>query len=80
MFLEMHLGPMLVEKKFIDFTGCETIAERENLLNNQVEKMFSRNIMKVAQSREEPVFYLDHVPSSMAPHETIESQVDNRGT
>jgi hypothetical protein len=63
MFLEMHIGPLLIEKKFIDLGWCETITEREDQLRLMAEKMYRRNVLKVAHSRTEPVFYLDHVPS-----------------
>jgi hypothetical protein len=67
MFLEMHIGSLLIEKKFIDLDSCETIAEREDHLQSMAEKMYSRNLLKVAHSRTEPVFYLDHVPSKRNP-------------
>jgi hypothetical protein len=76
MFLEMHLGPLLIEKKFIDFSTCETIAEREELLHNTVEKMYSKNIMKVTQSREEPVFYLDKIPSTMSELKAVKQELN----
>jgi len=65
MMLCMTIRSILVDQVPIDYRIFETTEDREIYLKKLADRMAQKHIRKIAQSRDEPEFFLDHVQSKM---------------
>lgn len=65
MYLEMHIGNLEIDKVSIDLSGCETLGQRENYINDVVHRLYKKHRQKIIVAQAMPVFYIDNVPSKM---------------
>lgn len=65
MLLKMYLANLLIDRKEINFDGCESVQERENYLQALALKFTRKHLKLINRTRDEPVFFLDHVESKM---------------
>ena len=65
MYLQMHLGKMLIDWHEVDFTGLNTVFEREDYLQRIANEMYWKHYTKIKMSVKTPVFFIDRVESEM---------------
>jgi hypothetical protein len=65
MYLKMYIGKLLVARWEIEFTGMHTAMERQQHGEEIALDMYIKHYDKVRQSKQKPVFFIDHVQSKM---------------
>lgn len=65
MYLEMRIGNILIDYLPIEFNGLRSTMERQDHLNDLVDRLKIRHHGILSNVAEPPMFYVDHVPSRM---------------
>lgn len=65
MHIELHIGKLMISRKPIDYTGFETTEERQDYQEREASNLYERNLQKIKQCYDDPVFYIDHVQSKI---------------